>query len=224
MQNSKQKSYACLFEHYENCFKSNGDCAQGVDWPNEKDAALRYDVMMDIIAHDRDSPRERKIKVLDFGCGLAHLYEHIQKQPQLSDQVTYIGSDISNTFVEACRLKYPNLKFTCFDVLQSDVPETVDYVVMNGVFTEKRNLSFDYMFSFMCRVLERTFKFVERGVAFNIMSPAVDYERDDLFHCPLDAIVNFITKVLGTRLFSIRSYGLYENTVYIYKPKKGEGD
>ena len=130
---------------------------------------------------------------MDFGCGLAHLYEHIRLRPKLSAQVIYTGSDISSKFVEACRLKYPNLKFTYFDVLQSDIPETVDYIVMNGVVTEKRNLSFDYMFSFMCKVLERTFKFVERGIAFNIMSSAVDYERDDLLHCPIDAIVKFIT-------------------------------
>jgi hypothetical protein len=59
MHNSNQEGYTCLFEHYENCFKLKGDCVQGVDWPNETDAALRYDIMMDILAHDRHCPSER---------------------------------------------------------------------------------------------------------------------------------------------------------------------
>ena len=56
-----------------------------------------------------------------------------------------------------------------------------------------------------------------KGVAFNVMSKAVDWEREDLFHLPADLLIDFLTKKL-TRNFIIRNdYGLYEYTTYIYK-------
>jgi hypothetical protein len=55
------------------------------------------------------------------------------------------------------------------------------------------------------------------GVAFNVMSTHVDWERDDLFHLPMDVLGSFLTKNLS-RKFVIRSdYGLYEYTTYVYK-------
>ena len=45
----------------------------------------------------------------------------------------------------------------------------------------------------------------------------VDWEKDFLFHLPLDTLAFFLTKEL-TRNFIIRNdYGLYEYTVYLYK-------
>ncbi len=55
------------------------------------------------------------------------------------------------------------------------------------------------------------------GVAFNVMSKDVDWEREDLFHLPLNVLSNFLTKEV-TRDFIIRyDYGLYEYTTYLYK-------
>jgi len=55
------------------------------------------------------------------------------------------------------------------------------------------------------------------GVAFNVMSKHVDWERDDLFHLPFDTLARYLIASL-TRNFVIRSdYGLYEYTTYIYR-------
>ena len=56
-----------------------------------------------------------------------------------------------------------------------------------------------------------------KGVAFNVMSKHVDWERDDLFHLPFDEMAGFVTRNL-TRNFVIRNdYGLFEYTVYLYR-------
>ncbi|HWB62070.1 MAG TPA: class I SAM-dependent methyltransferase, partial [Chitinophagales bacterium] len=157
-----------------------------------------------------------KVSVLDFGCGTAHLYQYILNNGYAN--IDYSGLDISEKFVEVAKGKYPDKNFYCADILspESKLPQ-FDYVVMNGVFTEKRELSFDEMFAFFQQMLERIFDLTNKGVAFNTMSKAVDWEREDLFHLPTDLLINFLTKKL-TRNFIIRNdYGLYEYTTYIYK-------
>jgi hypothetical protein len=56
-----------------------------------------------------------------------------------------------------------------------------------------------------------------RGLAFNVMSKHVDWERPDLFHLPFDALAQVLARSL-TRNFVIRNdYGLYEYTTYVYR-------
>ena len=41
---------------------------------------------------------------------------------------------------------FPEQSYSCLDILDADVDvPQFDYVVMNGIFTEKRSLSFDEM-------------------------------------------------------------------------------
>jgi hypothetical protein len=51
---------------------------------------------------------------------------------------------------------------------------------MNGVFTENGELSFAAMWEYLQAVLRRIWPFVRRGLAFNVISKQVDWERDDL--------------------------------------------
>jgi hypothetical protein len=132
--------------------------------------------------------------------------------------VEYSGLDISQKFIDLSRDKFPSLEYYCGDLLNDDLDlPTFDYIVMNGVFTEKRELSFDEMFDYFKPMVTRAFDHAACGIAFNVMSSHVDWERDDLFHLPMDSLAEFLTKSL-TRDFVIRNdYGLYEYTTYVYK-------
>lgn len=203
-----------IVEHYEDCLQLHGDTHKGVDWPNERDMLRRYEVMLDVHRFD-PSPLQLYPSILDFGCGTANLLGYM-KHKRLFEW-TYQGLDLSQKFVDVAKHKYPKAKFYCSDVLTS-VPaiEPVDYILMNGVFTEKCELSFDEMFEFFGSVLMRMFPLAKRGIAFNTMSKAVDWERDDLFHMPVDLLTFWLCRNL-TRHFIIRNdYGLYEYTTYIY--------
>jgi hypothetical protein len=49
------------------------------------------------------------------------------------------------------------------------------------------------------------------------MSTHVDWERDDLFHLPIDKLTAFLVKE-ASRDFIIRhDYKLYEYTAYVYR-------
>lgn len=212
------KKYAEIARHYETCFEKHGDTVQGVDWPNAEDANIRYGVMLDIIRFD---PRSRKrtdnepITILDFGCGTSLLYEYICEY--MSGQIQYSGLDYSKKFIEHSRHKYPQNKYYRMDVLEGTESLPVnDYVIINGVFTEKRDLSFDEMYRFFKAVILRLIPYAKKGMAFNVMSKQVDWERNDLFHLPFDKLAEFLTQEIGRDFIFRNDYQLYEYTTYIY--------
>jgi len=206
------KKYIEIVAHYEACLAKYGDTHLGVDWPKVEDAETRYRVMLELIR----PPRPPVVRLLDFGCGASHLFEHILATG--FPGIEYIGLDLSPKFVELSAKKFPRNRYICADILED--PEAIpkcDYVVMNGVFTEKRGLAFDEMLAYFERMITEVFAKAQLGLAFNAMSKHVDWERDDLFHLPFDTLARFLTASL-TRNFVIRNdYGLYEYTTYVYR-------
>ena len=203
--------YASIVQHYEDCLARHGDSHRGVDWPNAADAQKRYQVMLDLIR-----PDSGPCSLLDFGCGASHLYQYMLDQG--IQQASYAGLDMSIAFCELSRRKYPGINYICANVLDS--PECLgefDYIVMNGVFTEKRDLSFEQMFDYMKKLLRLVFSRSRRGIAFNVMSKQVDWERDDLFHMPFGDLTDFLVKELSRHFVIRNDYGLYEYSVYVYK-------
>jgi SAM-dependent methyltransferase len=208
-----QPGYQSIAAHYVACLKRHGDNHFGVDWPNEEDAHTRHRVMLDVI---RPGVGAEPHRVLDFGCGAAHLIEHIRAEKRTD--IDYAGLDIAEPFVALSQAKFPETRFWCLDVLTDDVSvlPRFDYALMNGVFTEKLELSYDEMFDFMSRTVARVFSLVEVGIAFNVMSKHVDWERDDLFYVPFDEIAAFLIAHVTRNIVLRADYGLYEYTAYAY--------
>jgi ubiquinone/menaquinone biosynthesis C-methylase UbiE len=203
--------YKSIIEHYEACLARYGDSNLGVDWPNKRDAETRYSVMLDVVRENGSG-----LTLLDFGCGASHLYPYLQNSRFVG--LEYHGLDASSAFCKLSKDKYPQNNYVCLDVIAE--PERLgefDYVVMNGVFTEKRDLTFEEMFEYLKKVMRVVFPKVRHGLAFNVMSKAVDWEREDLFHLPSDTLISFLVKELSRHFVIRNDYGLYEYTVYVYK-------
>jgi len=208
-----EKKYLSIVSHYESCLDRYGDSHLGVDWPKAEDVQTRHRVMLDVI---RPESHARKVSLLDFGCGAAHLNEYVRERRL--DHIEYAGLDLSEKFVRLSQSKFPGARFFCLDLLDDNASLPVfDYIVLNGVFTEKRELSFDEMLAYFKRLVRRVFEHATIGIAFNVMSKHVEWERNDLFHLPFDTLAEFLTKEL-TRNFVFRNnYGLYEYTTYVYR-------
>ena len=214
MTHKKDKQYNLIIDHYERCLEKYGDTHLGVDWPKKEDAEKRYQIMLDVALMLKI--KKSSYSLLDFGCGTAHLLEFLQREKL--NQFQYSGTDISPKFIEVCTQKFPNVPFFTLDVLEN--PERLsqyDIIVMNGVFTEKRELTFDQMWNYFKELISLIFSKSDGAVAFNVMSKHVAWERDDLFHVPHDLLAAFLCDKV-TRNYVIRNdYGLYEYTVYLYK-------
>jgi len=206
------KKYLSIVSHYESCLAQYGDNHLGVDWPKKEDAENRYRIMLEIIRPCAD----RDISLLDFGCGASHLYEYMLKRNVRS--INYAGLDLSEKFIQLSKSKFPKNDYYCLDILdQSGQLPSFDYVVLNGVFTEKRELSFDEMLVYFKQLLKTIFDKTGIGLAFNVISKQVDWEREDLFHLPLETLADFLTRELSRNFIIRNDYGLYEYTTYVYK-------
>ena len=64
---------------------------------------------------------------------------------------------------------------------------------------------------------QRVFEKARVGIAFNVMSKHVDWERDDLFHLPFDVLAGFLRRELSRHYVFRANYGLYEYTTYVYR-------
>jgi SAM-dependent methyltransferase len=207
------RKYLSIVATCESYLEKHGDNYLGVGWTKKKEYAdVRYKVMLELIRPDTHGT----VTLLDFGCGASHLYEYIL-QHRLSN-IEYSGLDLSERFISLSKSKFPSVSYHLLDVLHDAVALPVfDYVVFNGVFTMKCNLSFDEMFKYFQAVVSKMYDNTRIGMAFNVMSKQVEWEREDLFHLPFDTLASFLTKNMS-RDFAIRhDYGLYEYTTYVYK-------
>lgn len=208
------KTYSKIIEHYEDCLEKHGDNHLGVDWPKPEDVDKRYKVMLDIIRLNEENGR--LVSLLDFGCGTAHLLEFINRNKY--ERIVYSGLDISQKFIDLAMKKYPANSFYCLDILDTDTEiKNFDYIVMNGVFTEKRELSFEEMWVYFTKMISLIYEKCNKGFAFNVMSKNVDWEREDLFHVSHDLLSGFLCKNLNRNYVIRNDYGLYEYTVYVFK-------
>ena len=70
------------------------------------------------------------------------------------------------------------------DVLADDAALPLyDYVVLNGVFNYRGSITFERMLNYWQDLLLVAYRHARLGLAFNVMSPHVDWERDDLLAC-----------------------------------------
>lgn len=204
--------YKNIVDHYEKCFEKFGDECRGVDWPDLRGAEIRYEVMLDLIPVPQSE--SERYSLLDFGCGCGHLYDYMKKTNKY-DYIDYTGLDISEKFASHTSRK--GLRVIKNDLMKEDLDECFDYIVFNGVFTEKCDLGDDEMFGYFTDMILKSWPFAKKGMAFNVMSKNVDWERDDLFHLSMDKLTDFLFKN-SMKNFVIRNdYGLYEYTTYLYK-------
>lgn len=203
-------NYHSIVEHYENCLRRHGDNHRGMDWPNADHAERRMQVMLEMI------PSGASGSLLDIGCGTGHLLEYMRRQP--SRNLTYEGLDLSPAMLQYAREKHPSIPFHQVDLIAN--PNAIgqfDYAIMNGVLTEKLGFQNGDMFDYAQKLLTAAFSKVNSGLAFNVMSKLVDWERDDLFHVGFDDLAKFVATSLSRHFVIRHDYGLYEYTVYVYR-------
>ncbi|MBO6556828.1 MAG: class I SAM-dependent methyltransferase [Pseudomonadales bacterium] len=201
--------YRTLVEHYENKLNEFGPNYRGMDWPNEKDLLTRFRVLTSIV------PKSQKVSILDLGCGVGLLVDYLYTE-KLLDRSTYLGVDLSSKMISAAKHRHPDQQFLVQDLLVEPLPEeSVDYAIMNGLLTEKRDLSQSKMKQFAKEILSSVFKSCKFGMAFNVMSPHVDWKRDDLFHWELDDAVSFLRQNCSGNIRVMLDYGLFEYTVHV---------
>lgn len=208
--------YEEIAKYYEECYHAHGDNNLGVNWPKIEDVAKRYQVHFDLITYSKTNKNIKEISLLDFGSGLGHFYEWLQKTKEMLPK--YAGIDINQCMCETASKKHPEVNFWNIDLMKENISFPIfDFIIVNGVFTVKHNLSYEEMKMFFQTTVKKLWEHCDYGLSFNLMSKQVDWERDDLFHVSMDELALFLKQNLSRNFIIRNDYGLYEYTAYVYK-------
>jgi SAM-dependent methyltransferase len=202
---------ATLHDYYARCFAEHGASPRGVDWQNWQTLALHYDKMLAVIEPGRLAG---PVSLLDVGCGFGGLLDHAAAKGIVLD---YTGIDIVPAMVQRGEQRHPEAKFAVANVFDFDPGYAFDYVVCNGVLTEKLDVSIREFDQFARRMVRRMFELSGCGIAFNLMTTHVNFTAANLFYKnPLEMIA-FCTAELSSKFKIDHAYPYYDYTMYVYR-------
>lgn len=198
-----------LEKHYTNKVKVHGANAKGVDWRDEETAYLRYQVMKNML-----SSKHRKFSLLDVGCGYGGFLGFLKKYNYCMD---YTGIDISDLMIDYAKRAYKDSIFLNEDYLNHSCKFQYDYIICNGILTQKLDSSLLDMEAYLKLLIYKMFNDCKIGCCFNLMSSRVNYYSSHLFYRHPSEVITYCLSELTPYLKVDHSYGLYEFTVYLYK-------
>ena len=203
-----------ILEAYDSVLARHGDTAEGAHWPNEQDRLRRFDVMLGVMPGSISGTPV----LCDLACGTGELLSYLKALGR--GPIDYVGVDRSARALAFARAKHPDARFLECDVSDPGADlggMACDYLVCSGLFTVKFGLSDAEMWNFLETTITRVWPLVRKGLAFNVMSKAVDWERSDLFHVPMDDVARLLHRLAGRNIVLRADYGLYEYTAYAWR-------
>jgi len=196
-------------EHYRSTITKYGPNFKGVDWNNKKNTELRYRSMLEIFANHF----KKKPSLLDIGCGYGGLLQEIKKRKII---LNYTGLDVVPEMITLAQKKHPSSKFINKDIFSLSSKKQYDFVIANGLFTQKLKATNKDMEKFMFRLINKMWSLSKEGIAFNILTSQVDFKNPGNFYYDPAVLINKTKKM--TRFFKINhDYPIFEYTFYLYK-------
>ena len=204
-----------LKDHYAAAFHAHGATSRGVDWgSDEARLALRYEKMLAVMADEaKSSP-----SILDVGCGFGGLLAYAQSK---GIELDYTGIDVANNMIDWAGKNFPGANFICGDVLDVDFGRRFDYVVCNGVLTQKLDVPGLIMDQFANRLIKQMYSLCNRGVAFNVMTTKVNFFSNNLYYRNPAELFSWCIGEITPFIKIDHAYPLYEYTTYLYRDLSG---
>lgn len=172
--------------------------------------AIRYERLCQVIGP------ESHFSLHDIGFGLGHLYEHL-KIRYCEREITYSGSEVVPGFVEHCKAHYPEGRFELYDLSLGPRDERYDYLIFGGTFYHLIDNDPDAMREFMHRLLKNAWEMSERGLAFNVITSFVEYEKPGLYYPDLPELMCFVARELSRYFVIDHATPLFEATICVWR-------
>ena len=185
----------------------HGDSIKSVGWGDAETQFLRFKKLTEGLIVEGSS-------ILDFGCGLGHLVEFLEKQNLR--QYEYVGVDLCVSFIEHAKEKYReknNINFYKGDIFHKDLEaHSFDIALASGVFSLNQENIKNYTFDAM----KKMFDLVNHSVSVNFLSTYCDFQLKKNVHYDPSEILNEAFKITSD-VKLLHDYELYEFTLILNK-------
>lgn len=200
-----------LRDHYEKSFRAHGASSQGVDWGQDPaPTACRYEKMLAVIPPHQN----RRVSLLDVGCGYGGLFKYAK---QKGIALAYTGIDVVESMISEAGAQHSDAVFLHGDILDATMTDHFDYVVCNGILTQKLDVPALVMDEFAARLIRRMFALCRRGIAFNVMTTKVNYFSNNLYYRNPAELIAWCMSELTRHIKLDHAYPLFEYTLYLYR-------
>ncbi|MDG2422748.1 MAG: class I SAM-dependent methyltransferase [Phycisphaerales bacterium] len=177
---------------YEDSFKEHGDSPASLLCPKGRQH-LRFSALDDLLGQSRMS-------VLDYGCGLGHLFKYLTRQ---GFDVDYHGVDIVPSFVDHCIEKHgASARFDVIDP-EADVTERYDIVFASGVFNIKSCDDAAEAKQYAFARIQQLYSISKKALVCDFLTSYVDFQQEGAQHISISDVADFCYESM-TRRFVIR--------------------
>ena len=188
------------------------DSSEIVGWMDGKKNQLkRFDTLLDIGVKNGDT-------VLDFGCGVGHMIEHIN---DIGLRVNYTGIDLNKDAIRKAKTAFMVSDIMGIRPMESptgivfshgsvkDIKENYDWILASGVFNYK------FPKAEMIQTVNKLLDHANKGIAFNLLEAGHIIHPDYEFY-KKDTIPHYFNNSAQI----VENYGVdLDLTVYIRKNK-----
>jgi trans-aconitate methyltransferase len=194
-----------VIKQYQGAFDKYGNSEKSVFWPKGRQKE-RFDALTRSIV-------KRKFSILDFGCGLGHMFDYLNEI--YDGNFSYHGVDIVDSFIAQNKLTFPN---TDFQLIQdySEIQKSFDYVLISGVFNISYFEDLEKHKNLVYQMLEGLFSKTSVYLSVNFMSDQVDFIQEGAYHQNINELLRFVSEKLSKRYVLDCSYMPYEFTITVF--------
>jgi SAM-dependent methyltransferase len=148
--------------------------------------------------------------VLDLGCGLGEMYPFLHSR---FPTARYEGIDIVPEMVAEAGRKYPAVSFRVWDVLETPLDRSYDYVLMSGVFNNAMPEPTDYLE----RLVARAWEAASKGFGFNFLPTHVNFTQPSMAYHDPARVLDFCLRRLSPRVRLEHHYERCDVAVFDYR-------
>lgn len=215
------KISSLLKAYHADVFSKHGATAKGVDWNDEAELSHRYNKMLRVLEMDFYGGSETP-SLLDVGCGWGGLAKTIK---ELGLPVEYHGIDVVEAMVDYGSATHPEFTFSSGDILDLKGAAKYDFLVCNGILTQKHDFTIPEMERYARDVVAKMFSLCRHGIAFNMMSTRVNFTVGNLYYQNPVELLTWLLNEVSPRVVIDHGYSslasgrgkFYDFTAYVYK-------
>lgn len=166
-----------ITDYYDGELRRDPGKFQHLGWENQEAQFRRFSVLTEHV-------RLESKKILDVGCGLGHLVDHLKEKKINAD---YTGVDLLSSMAKDALERHENCRFVAGDLFAENLFEekSFDVIYCSGIF----NLNMGNNRDFLLMAISHFLSLTREAVVFNLLHKKSPRREDKFFYFYPDQVI-----------------------------------